>query len=314
MIEYIKWPQNPNEPLSPFLVVEGQRPIRITFHTSTFANLSAEEQEAFKALQDLSHLPEIDALQTEMGDFAQLQIGAFDGKAHNIPVSVKCDRYEKKASISNAHQLRNVAANLVAQTDLDHPAVTNMLNDLIVARAHYEIGQDIFVTQSKRLIRHRTLPPVQDANPRTLVEAAQLIGLLLRSHDDYSWSTNKKLNRGWYYSILVHNRIPNLWRYRGVCAKAGEVRNDDTSYLGQSVLDRCVRVLQARDAIGEQFYIPQNNETQSVIMSHFDHLTLELNGVFDALARVTHRAYKLDLSSSITTRLSLLRDFRLFRF
>lgn len=201
MIEHIKWPQNPDEPLSPFLAIEGQRPIRITFHTSALADLSLEEQEALKALQDLSRLPEIDALQTEIGDFPQLQVGAFDEKANSIEVSVKHDRYENKSSINNAHQLRNIAAKLLKQTNLDHPKVGNLLDDLIIARAHHVIGQDILITRSEQLIKHRTSPPVQDANPRTPTEAAQLIGLFLRSRDNYSWATNKKLVRGLYYSI-----------------------------------------------------------------------------------------------------------------
>jgi hypothetical protein len=56
-------------------------------------------------------------------------------------------------------------------------------------------------------------------------------------------------------------------------------------------LVRAVRALEARDAIGAQFYIPQNNNTRDAIMYHFDYLTLLLVGVFDAEARIAHRAY-----------------------
>jgi len=293
MIECIKWPQNPTEPPSPFLKAEVQRRIRITFHEQELIALPPKEQEALTALQDLSGLPEIDAFQTGIGNLPQLQISDLDDATDSIHVSGNGE----EASISNAHQLRGIAAQLVNQADLNQPAAKNMLEDLITARAHHALNRDILITNSNRLIRNRMSPPVREANPCRPSEAAQLIGLFLRSRDNYSWSANRRLGRGLYYSILVHNRIPNLQRYRIECAKAGEVRNDDTSYLGQSVFDRCVRVLQARDAIGEQFYIPQSNETQATMMSHFDHLTLELNGVFDAQARVAHRAYRIDLST-----------------
>lgn len=45
-------------------------------------------------------------------------------------------------------------------------------------------------------------------------------------------------------------------------------------------------------------------------MSHFDHMTLELNGVFDAQSRVAHRAYKIDLSAGKKRRFNLWHAIR----
>jgi hypothetical protein len=44
-------------------------------------------------------------------------------------------------------------------------------------------------------------------------------------------------------------------------------------YLGNSILDRCVRVLQARDEVGFQFYKRQDNSTRDAMLYHFDYLT-----------------------------------------
>jgi hypothetical protein len=84
-----------------------------------------------------------------------------------------------------------------------------------------------------------------------------------------------------------------MWRYFTACLHSGAVRGDDTLHLGQSVLTRCVRALQARDAIGAQFYLRQDNNSRDAMMYHFDYLTLVLAGAIDAQARVAHRAYAM---------------------
>jgi hypothetical protein len=82
-----------------------------------------------------------------------------------------------------------------------------------------------------------------------------------------------------------------MWRYFRGCIEADAIRKDGTLYLGQSILVRAVRALEARDAIGMQFYLAQGNNTRDAIMYHFDYLTLLLVGVFDAEARIAHRVY-----------------------
>jgi hypothetical protein len=82
-----------------------------------------------------------------------------------------------------------------------------------------------------------------------------------------------------------------MWRYFNACIEVETIRQDATLYLGQSILVRAVRALEARDAIGVQFDIPQSNSTRATIMYHFDYLTLLLVGAFDAEARIAHRAY-----------------------
>jgi len=89
----------------------------------------------------------------------------------------------------------------------------------------------------------------------------------------------ESFSRGRFYWVLARNKLPNMRRYFSGCVYAGAVRKDDTLYLGQSVLMRCARALEARDAIGFNFYIPQNNDVRDAIMYHFDYLMLLLSGL-----------------------------------
>jgi hypothetical protein len=66
--------------------------------------------------------------------------------------------------------------------------------------------------------------------------------------------------------------------------------------MGQSILERCCRALQARDEIARQFYLPQDNNTRDLMMYHFDYLTLLLAGAFDAQAAIVNLVYGLQLN------------------
>jgi hypothetical protein len=79
---------------------------------------------------------------------------------------------------------------------------------------------------------------------------------------------------------------------------AGEARGDDLSELGGSILVRSVRALEARDAIGVQFYMPQNATDEDQIMYHFNYLTLLLAGALDAQAMVAKRAYQVSFKET----------------
>jgi hypothetical protein len=81
----------------------------------------------------------------------------------------------------------------------------------------------------------------------------------------------------------------------------GKAMHDNTEYLGNTILDRCVRVLQARDEIGFQFYRRQNNSTRDAMLYHFDFLTVMMSGALDAQARVARTAYDVTKPSIFRT-------------
>lgn len=310
MIPRIVWvQQGSGQAVSPFLRGKTERPLKITFHTSSFAGASMEEREAIEVLRQLSNLPEIEAIDTESGSLPHLKIGAFEN-GDDIPVTVTSQNGEVRSWISWLNRLPQIAAQLVGQNDPLHPEAQAMLADLLIAQAHCQVRHDIFITLSPQLLSHRAkdfireISPrpseveqtfVNESNPRTPSEAAQIVGLFLRTRGNYTWQAHQNArfssNRWLFYWVLVRHKLPHMWRYFSACADAEEVRQDDISSLGQSILVRCTRAVEARDAIGAQFYIPQDNDVRDVIMYHFDYLTLLLAGAFDAQARVARRAY-----------------------
>jgi hypothetical protein len=106
-----------DESPSPFLRGKTEQPLKITFHTSSFAGAPSEEIEAIEALRQLSNLTEIDAIDTESG-----------GPLFHL----------ETATLENgeARQWSEIAAHLTGQTDPLHPEVQAMLADLLVVKAH----------------------------------------------------------------------------------------------------------------------------------------------------------------------------------
>lgn len=298
MIERIRW--NTTKRLgdlpSAFMRGSGERPLQITFHSDTLAKLSGKSLEALNLLQELRHVPEIEAVGTDPQFLPCMEVGCLDANSECVPVSLRRGgKNTTSTGVWNPRQWPQIAAHTVGHSS-EHPEARLMLDHLLVARAHREIGGDIFVTESALLLKHRQKNWISDTNPRTVLEAAQIVGLFLRSRDNYVYraapSYSAIFDRGLFYWVLTRFRLPAMWQYFGVCVTAGQMRGDDTLELGQSVLRRAVRALEARDAVGIQFYSPQDNNSRDEMMYHFDYLTLLLGGAIDAQARIANRAYK----------------------
>jgi hypothetical protein len=300
MIEPAEWSSltHIGELACPFMRGQGERPLRLTLHSDSLAELSGEQGAAVQVLREFGHLPEIQVLETEPGGHPHIKVGDLDPQADFIPFQiVSGGEPQLYTSVPFPRQWRDIAPHLVGQSTLDHPDVSAMLDLLIIAQAHYSWHGDILVTSSPLLLKHRSKEWLREANPRTPLEAAKIVGLFLRSRDIYTYEAGpryqRRFDRGRFYLVLACYRLPSMWRYFDACSAAEKVRGDDLGELGQSILVRSVRALEARDAIGVQFYMPQQDpNTQDQMMYHFDYLTLVLAGALDAQAIVANRAYQ----------------------
>ena len=203
------------------------------------------------------------------------------------------------------------ASHLVGIDDWSHPKVKAMLDDLLIPSSHQQEKRDVLVTKSPMMLGNKE-HVVQSANPRTPTEAAKIVGLFLRSRNDFTFklvdSVRIGTNRGAFYWVLMRHSLPSMWRYYSACVMSEDHRKDRTLFLGLSILNRFSRALEARDAIGIGFYNKQNNDTRDSMVFHFDYLTLLLTGAFDALVRVTYRVYQLTKPKEYSTQLQFRKE------
>ena len=297
MIPRIDWGQfhRREEFVSPFTRGSDERPLRLTLHCEHLEELEGKELAAMGVLLDLGHLPEIEIVQTQPGDFPHIEVRTGELAEGVIPVDILQNGQSRlRAGVSLPNDWPLTAALVAGRSYADHPEARRMADQLIVAMAHRSTGADLLVTASPLLLKHREDKMVADSNPRTPTEAGQILGLFLRSRGIspiQALPVRKTFALDTFYWVLARHRLPAMWPYFSACVLSAKEGRDDLRQLGGSILRRCARAHKARDAVGIEFYQPQSWEGRDAMMYHFDYLTLLLAGALDAQARVASRVY-----------------------
>ena len=283
MIEPIHWPKLAGKE-NPFATKSEDRVLEVTVHVAT-QPADADERLALQLLREFAEHRSLDIADTTAGAIREFRIGEFDAQRGFRPVRITRPDGLTKCGVWGSEDWPALAASLCERyPEFGLPSDT-LFQDISIAEAHRQNYRDLLITDSSRLLIARDRFPA--ANIRTLIDGVRVVGLYLRSRDDYTYQCfdrggRSSLDRGLFYWVLCRQRLPAMWRYFAGCLAAAKVRRDDSDYLGNTVLVRLVRSLQARDEIGKQFYLAQNNSTRDVMLYHFDYLTLLLVGVLDA--------------------------------
>jgi hypothetical protein len=163
--------------------------------------------------------------------------------------------------------------------------------ELILGAACSQRRIDALVTDSAFLLDR---PSGVRGNPMPPAAAVASLGLFLRLRGDFHISRHLTLDRGMFYSLAAWELVPEAWRCVSACRATGHAIGRDTLWiLARAVVERMERALRARDRLHEQFQVPQNNDTADEALFYLDMLLVQLNGGFDALARVAHLGFGL---------------------
>ena len=299
MIQQIAWGQRDSrEVRSPFARGKSARPIRVIFHSSSFARADNDHGRAIELLRELTKLTAVEAIDTEPGVLPYLEIercgpnGSIpffvkDGKATKIESGIRASDDLFEAFVSSTVNSRS--------EDFDRETA---YQDYLVALATAELGYDILITLSSIILGNRQNPWIRFVNVRSPLESVKIIGLLLRTRGGYLFEPmpNYRLvmDRRSIHNELTRHKLLNLSAYIKACAHAERFGAQGLTFLAQSTLHRCIRGLRAHDEIGELFYVPQSDDIRDSTMYHFDYLALLLMGAFDAQARVARRIYGIN--------------------
>jgi len=300
MIEPLNWEWRREDEENPFRT-GSTRPLRITLHTSSFLNVSQEQAAALDLIKELSVLDEIDLLDTLPNAAGYIDIGPEKPGGDYFEVIVRTkDESIRHTGVSFVKQQQTTAQSLAFGKDLNHPEVQAALRDVLIFEAHTRLGRDLLITESGLVSDRRARHLARRSNARTILDALQIIGLLLRSRDKYNvrgqqrhWLDHSSFSRSLYYWVLTRHRTPSLWHYNSVCITSDGDPSNGMAAMAASLLSRCKHALQARDLIGEAFYAPHSDASRDDTMYHFDYLTVLLVGALDAEARIAHAVYGL---------------------
>ncbi len=298
-----------NQRPNPFENLPDSPPLYLTFHSGSFAGLPDRELHAVALLRGLCVMDEIESFDTDSSDTMSVltvqPAKRVDGvESMRVGIDYPDGRKASTTAIAPwvAKSLQEAAAEVEDGRSSEADATRlALVGYLPLAHAHAAVG-DILVTGSHVLLSHRNHPYITKTNPLLPSEAARLVGVFLRSRGRYvygvggDWPRSFPMNcdRQLFYEVVAEGYLPAMWRYRSACAQASTERQDDTYYLAGSIITGVARALRARDAIGREFYLAQNDDTREAMMYHLDYMLLLLGGVFDTQARIAMRAYGIE--------------------
>jgi hypothetical protein len=281
------------------------RRLRITVHSPNEDQLTAPERQDLALLRELAYIDTVRIVETQPGPRWNIAVNCTLNQYGSGRVTFLAPdgservyhAFRPRDWVDDAIRFRRIGS----RTD---SSISWLGQQLMFVEAHEQCYRDIFATTHTELLAGRERRA--DANIRSLSETLQLLGLWLRRDGEIpikagplgATTFREDFGLDLFRWVATRDRLPAMWRYFSACLIRGKETGDKTEYLGNTILDRCVRVMQAVDEIGWQFHRSQNNSTRDSILYHFDYLTLLLSGALDTQARVCRIAYRLSASES----------------
>jgi hypothetical protein len=299
VIPYVGLPRyrRPGEERSAFARGSKERKLRIVIDRAT-----VPEDEALELLLGLGQHPSIELLSTRAEGFAYLDIGPIDQHKDKAPAVIRRpDGSRTHLAVWPPHTSEAIPE----QSLCDHPDLGDhdeILRVLLLASASRDRGADALVTASPVLIDPALRGPVaRDSNAMPVEAGLALVGLYLRTRDDFTLrrlpGLRETFDRGLFYWVLARELLPNAWRSTSAGVQHMQATGDDRVFqLFISGVTRLDRALRSRDRLHHQMKLEQTNDTADEALFALDTFLVSLVGAFDAVGRAAHLTYGLDPS------------------
>lgn len=268
------------------------RPLRIVIDAATVTDIGdVGTDDAVECLHGFAHHPLVEILTTG-ADKNGLQIGDYDAEADYRPVEFTIGERRIRTG-AWSRDAAEIARQLADPAHADEAERAAVLADIC---GHNDV--DALATRSAFLLESAPRQLVAAANPMTPEDAVALVGLYLRSNDDFSVDYGEtwrdSLGRHFSYFVLMRELLPAAWRWFSGCVAHSQASGDDQlMMIGQSAMERFDRSLRARDRLHAELQPPMGRESADEARFYFDVALLMLGGAFDGTARVTHFVHKL---------------------
>jgi hypothetical protein len=279
---------NPDD--SPFRRGRDERPLLLTIHAP--APSSPCEEESLALIRELAHLEQCDCLDTSETATCRLTIDSSVRSSDGAcPFTIECSETTTSSVIFDPDRWLRLAQAFEASA----PDKDALVNSLFVAAAHEALRRDLLITTAPGVLSRRDEREMRHVNICPPTEAIKLLGLFLRSRDQFVYAASARARASvdsWSFYLVLRRMAFEAIRQRPELPPPTAAPDPAFSGLRESISIRCRRAIEARDAIGIQFYLRESNRTQDIILYHFDYLTLLLSGALDAcmlLARLVHR-------------------------
>lgn len=264
-----------------------RRPLRVLLD-----DRAAGSGDVFEFLTGLCGRPDLDAVREATGARNRLTFEAPDRQADLLPFTITSAHVRTHSGIWPYGQWEAGARALTRSLD----GTLGLPEGIRLAAVAEEIGADALATADPLLLDHRHDPMLARANVRSVAETVALVGLFLRSRDDYTVWPEYPLTygRSGYYWGLARALLPAAWRWFSACVDSthhgGPVQ---VQALGEAAIRRVDRALRCRDTVHIEVAKANSRDAPEQALFFLDSLLVAFGGAFDAVARVAHLGYGL---------------------
>jgi hypothetical protein len=274
--------------------------MRLTIHCPRTAP-DHEQALALGLIREFASVEIFDAVDTEDQSLKLLKVRQDPG-GNYVAVTISPDQPQEGTLVSYLGRVTEFGEyarrfNCDAHDD-------NTRTDLLILAAHQRRRADLLVTLSTRLLVLKEKLAADGINVCTPKDAVGVIGLFLRSRDNYNIrerGCRESIGRWGFYLVLTREQLPALSRYFSACVYSSMDKKDDTALrLGESVFSRARWALEARDFVAMTYHQPHTSITSEMALYHFGYLTVLLGGMFDAEAQIAKLAYGMRTKDAAT--------------
>jgi hypothetical protein len=283
---------HPRSARSAFDLGPDRRPLRVLLD-----DRATGSGDVFEFLIGLCGRPDIEAVSEATGAPNRLTFEAPDREEDILPFTITSAQRCTYNGIWPYSQWEAGARALTRSFD----GTPGLPEGIRLAAVAEEIGADALATADPLLLGHRHDRMLARVNIRSVAETVALVGLFLRSRDDYTVWPEYPLTYGrkGYYWGLARALLPAAWRWFSACVASthngGPVQ---VLALGEAAIRRVDRALRCRDTIHIEVAKANNSrDAPDQALFYLDSLLVALGGAFDAVARVAHRTYGLPARS-----------------
>lgn len=289
------------QPESPFAIRDGGRPLRLVLDLTTLT-----DGEPLELLQSFSHHPRIEVVEYRGETFDAKERLAFEEGPPVAELLLNSDIERNLMTLKVRGGGKGIRAVVGEPRVISQLAATGSHPQgpaeagLGLCWATDSLGYDALVTGNTAVLGGLHEHFVREGNPITDSDACWLLGLYLRTYDDYTLDIGKDFsftsNRSDFFFHLSRELLPAAWRWFSGCVGAWDAdRTSDLVGLGMGALERYDRALRARDRVLVCRQLGDDIDNVEEEILAFDVELLMLSAVLDVTAMVAHRAYALPL-------------------
>ena len=278
---------------SPF-AIPRPRPLRVVVDT---VSIPEEDADALGLVLEFARSPLLEVLATKSPVGGVIEIPSLEPTHYDaIPISYRTgvSGALTNTGLAGAAGLLARASNAAAELGLDEQDTQRAA---VLARASETsaLCADVFIS-GRQLFwdRHPELP-TSDLNLMTSRQGLAMIGLYLRSHNDFHVNYEARLSNSWpsddFYRICATDMLAGWLPFVSGCIGAATLPEYDDAVQGlaESILMRTQRALMARDRLQRNLYLKPSNQTTAEVLFYFDSALLMMSGAFDAAARLAQQ-------------------------